>query len=470
MLGGEMPHWSDDTPVRGEVLRGLLSTASGSTLVVGPHHPDLVAAIPARQVTVLVRGVPDATRYATLPGVQVCCGSLEKLAAVPAYDTVIALDGLDRTGSTEDSAALSWADGLDRLLSVLRPGGLLLLGHGNPLGLHRLYAGATTPGDADWAVADDPGRPARLETLSAHLHRAGLSVTGEYAAYPAPRTPTTLVSRAALADPGRHGHLTSVLRRAGIPGGPLLADPRPLAATLLDAGLAAALAPSWLVVAARPGHPPLSLPEVLRTDGLTGFAETTGRTGSAETTGRPGLAATVSGPPVPRGRCLHDALLAASRAGDRPEMRALLTAWQSGDTAGVPADAIIVGEDGRLHPLAPPSDPPAVLHRLAAALRDEGQADEDAAWLATMAGIEIPLSSTSTPETLREVSAAHDRLALQVSDLQSQLRWYESRIAALRSELARADRIIGVLKTTVPGKAAKAVLTGARTVIRRLRR
>ncbi|HWS36933.1 MAG TPA: hypothetical protein VN408_29850 [Actinoplanes sp.] len=446
LLGGEMPHWSDSSPVRGDVLREVLASVAGDTLVVGPHDPELIAAIPARNITVLVRGMLDAGTGAELPGVQVCCGSLDKLAAVPAYDTVVALDGLDRTISTE-GADLTWSESLNCLLNVLRPGGRLLLGHGNPLGLHRLYGSAASAGDADWVVtAADVTRPAGLDALGDRLRAAGLTVSRDYAAYPDPLSPTVLLSRTALADPDRHGLLTSMLRRAGLPDGPLLADPRPLAAELLRHGLAAAVAPSWLVVAARPGDGTPPPPEVL--------------------------------PAVPAvaGDCLHDALLAAARSGDRPAMRALLTAWQSGDAATVPADAIIVAADGRLHPLTGPAGEP-VLHLLADALRDEGEGDETAELLAAMAGTPVAPRPAAVPQTLREVRAAHDGLAARVSDLQDQLRWYETRTAALQSELARANRIIAVLKGTVPGKAAKAVLDGARTgkrlaraAVRRIRR
>lgn len=432
LLGGEMPHWSDTSPVRGDVLRELLAvTAGGDTLVVGPHDPELVASLASRQVTVLVRGVPDTDSYARLPGVRVCCGSLERLAAVPAYDTVVALDGLDRTASTE-GGDLSWSDRLDRLLGVLRPGGVLVLGHANPLGLHRLYGPAAAAGDADWVVtAGDGTRPPDLGALCERLRAAGLTVSGDYAAYPDPVSPTALLSRAALADPDRHGLLTSILRRAGLPGGPLLADPRPLSADLLRHGLAAALAPSWLVVAGSPGHR-APLPEIL-----------------------PVPAA------IPAGDCLHDLLLTAARSGDRPAMRALLTTWQSGDLARVPADAIVIGA-GRWFALAEPGGEP-VLERLAAMLRDEGQGEEEAALLAAMAGVGLPEATPPVPETLREVRAAHDRLAQRVSDLQSQLRWYEDRTATLHADLARANRIIGALKNTAPGKAAKAVLNSARS-------
>ncbi|MDI6102561.1 hypothetical protein QLQ12_28465 [Actinoplanes sp. NEAU-A12] len=475
LLGGEMPHWSDHRPTRGAALRELVRSAHGHVLVAGPHDPELIDAIPARQVTVLVRGMRDAeqlaARWADRPGVRVCCGSLEKLAAVPAYDTVVALDGLDRTGSTE-TADLSWAAGVARLLAVLRPGGRLVLSCANPVGLHRLYAGAAPPDDAAWgpAAGDDPTRPAGLAALRAHLRDTGLDVLRDYAAYPCPQAPAALLSEAALTDPGLHGFATSALRRAGVPDGPLLADPRPLAAGLLRHTLAAPLAPAWIVVAARPGHHPLPPPDGLLTGGPLR------RTSSGWTMGE-------SRATVPTGPCLHDALLAAARGGDQPEFRALLTGWQSGENAAVDADAIIVTAGG-LVALAPPSaDGDAALRRFAAALHDEGPAElwpaeGTAALLAAMTGRAIgpPPATRAAPETLRELTAAHDRLARELSEARAQSTWYEQRTATLQSDLSRAYRIIAVLKGTTPGRAAVAVLGGvrsgrrlARAALRRLR-
>ncbi|GIF44002.1 hypothetical protein [Actinoplanes xinjiangensis] len=461
LLGGEMPHWSDHDPAGGALLRELAGTARGHVLVVGPHDPDLIDAIPARQVTVLVRGVPDAnalaSRWSGRAGVQVCCGSLEKLAAVPAYDTVVALDGLGRTGSTE-TADLPWSAGVAQLLAVLRPGGRLLLSVANPVGLHRLYAGAGTPDDAAWSAypAADPTRPAGLEPLRAHLRAAGLDVLRDWAAYPSPRSPAVLLDEDALTEPGLHGYLTSALRRAGLPDGPLLADPRPLAADLLRHRLAAALAPAWIVAAAYPGHHPSPLPDGLLAEGQLV------RTPSGWTLGAIGR--------VPAGVCLHDALLAAARTGDRPEFRALLTGWQSGPHAAVSADALLRTADGDLRPLsAPAADPEGALARFAAALHDEGlahlwPADGTAELLAAMSGVPVdpPPAARATPSTLRELTAAHDRLAERLAEARSQLTWYEQRTATLQSDLSRAHRIITVLKATPGGRAATAVLGGVR--------
>ena len=462
-LGGEMPHWSDDSPAGGAALRDLLADVHGHVLIAGPHDPELIDAVPAREVTVLVRGVPDAerlaARYADRPGVRICCGSLDKMAAVAAYDTVVALDGLDRTGSTE-TTDLPWPAGLAQLLAVLRPGGRLLLGVPNPLGLHRLYTSPASPG---WTSSDDlvPAGPAPLH---AHLREAGLTVLRDYAAYPGPTAPTALLSDTALADPDLHGVLTSALRRAGLPPGALLADPRPHAAALLRHRLAGALAPGRIVVAARPGHQAPALPDVV----LTGGASTTRLRRDAH-----GWSWDPSGAPVPAGRCLHDALLAAARSPGHPELRALLTTWQSGPCATIDADEIVVAADGTLHPMptaTAPGSRASALHRLATALHREGladlwPADDTIGLLAAMSGAEItpPAGPPSAPETLRELRDAHDRLAQQVSEARARLAWYEQRTATLQRDLSRAHRIIAVLKGTAPGKAAKVVLDGARS-------
>ncbi|GAA4942528.1 hypothetical protein [Actinoplanes utahensis] len=515
---GAMPHWSDPDPVRGAVLRDLLTGAGGDVLIVGPHDPALIDAVAGREVTVLVRGAPDARaladRYADRPGVRIRCGSLDAVATGAAYDTVVALDGVDRTGSTE-SADLSWSAAVARLLAVLRPGGRLLLTVRNPLGVDRLHT-AATPDDADWAAPDDPTRPAGPEPLRAHLRDAGLTVARDYAAYPGPREPTALLSETALTDPDLHGVLTAVLRRTGPPPGPLLADPRPLAADLLRHRLATALAPAWIVVATRPTAlppaealpetPPEALPDTpaealpdTPAEALPAAPAGTLSTALPDTLpealfagGRlrrtaHGWSWDPSGAPVAAGRCLHDALLAAARNADQPELRRLLTAWQAGPCATIGADEIVLSADGGLHPLPAPTRRPGgrteVLQRLAAALHQEGVAhlwpfEGTTELLAALSGIDLaPFPEPpAVPETLRELRDAHDRLAQRLSEARAQLAWYEQRTATLHRDLARAHRIIAVLKGTTPGRAAKAVLDGARSgkrlaraAIRRLR-
>jgi hypothetical protein len=474
MLGGEMPHWSDTGPAGGPALTELAAAARGHTLIVGPHAFGLIDAVPARQVTVLVRGVPDAgalaTRYASRPGVEVCCGSLAELAAVPAYDTVLALDGLDRAGSTE-SDGLTWDDGLAALLAVLRPGGRLLLGCENPAGLHRLLALPAGPADEDWGapVFDDPGRPAGMAALRDRLTAAGLVVHRDYAAYPGPRSPRALISPAAFGDPALRGFLAGALRRAGQDTEPMLGDPRPVSVRLMESDLAAQLAPGWFVVAGR-GGPAAALPDAVVSSGTV---HTLRRGTDGWTRTSPG-----GGPfPVPAGRNLLEALLAAIRGRDLPALRELITGWQGGELAGVDADALVVDGDGRPHDLGigASGSPRMALRNLL-----DAAPDAPADLIAAMAGIEAaPRTATARPgaAAFREVAADRDRLARELSDLQEQTLWYGQRLADRDAELARAYRIISLLKGTVPGRAATAVRGAlrngrrvARTALSQIRR
>jgi hypothetical protein len=311
--------------------------------------------------------------------------------------------------------------------------------------------------------------------LRAHLRSAGLDVLRDWSAYPSPQSPTVLLNEDALTEPGLHGYLTSVLRRAGLPGGPLLADPRPLAADLLRHHLAAGLAPAWIVAAAFPGHHPAPLPDGLLSEGhlvrtATGWTvATTGWT--VATTDRTVVTTGWTAGPVPDGVCLHDALLAAARTGDQPEVRARLTTWQSGPHAATPADALLLTSGGAVVPVSavPAGAGAPALQRFAAALHDEGlahlwPADGTAELLAAMSGLpaDQPPAARATPSTLRELTASHDRLAEQLAEARAQLIWYEQRTATLQSDLSRAHRIITVLKTTSGGRAATAVLGGVR--------
>jgi hypothetical protein len=86
--------------------------------------------------------------------------------------------------------------------------------------------------------------------------------------------------------------------------------------------------------------------------------------------------------------------------------------------------------------------------------------------IAAMAGIEAaPPSGAAWPgaAAFREVAADRDRLARELGELKEQTFWYEQRLAARDGELARAYRIISLLKGTVPGRAATAVRGALRT-------
>lgn len=450
MIGGEMPHWSDPSPAGGPALREIVTMARGDTLIVGPHSPELIEAVPGGRVTVLVRGLPDAEALAARPGIEVWCGSLEKLPAVPAYDTVLALAGPDRAVSAE-SAGLAWSDALHLLLAVLRPGGRLLLGCENPAGLHRLLALPAEPGDQSWGApaSDDPTRPVSLGALRDRLTAAGLGVLRDYAAYPAPHAPRALVSPVALGDPGLHGFLRGALPRAAVPDEPMLADPRDPTGQLLNSGLAAELAPGWVVVAGPEGSPPP--PEAVFDSGRLE---------------RSGGGWAFAGQPVPPGRNLLEALLAAARAHDLPVVRALVTAWQGSDAADIDAGAVVVDADGRMHGFGVAGEPGAALRCFA-----ESAPGVPAELIAAMAGHAPqvaqprPGGAGSPPAGvfLREVIAERDRLARELGEVRAALDWHDRRLAERDAELARAYRIIALLKGTAPGRAATAVRGALRT-------
>lgn len=248
LLGDEMLCWSDldgkhgPGPVRGAVLRPLLDAAYGRTLVAGPHDPALIDRISTGDLSLLVRGVDDgevlAGRYADA---EVHVGSLGRFRPAEQFDTIVALDGLERLGSAE-AAELGWGRSLDLLRDLLRPGGLLLLGVENFLGLHRLITLPPAVTDSDWGppAEDDPTRPAGLSRVR---ERLGLPVARVFAAYPSPYAPTALLDTAVPAGEDD----AALLARACATIDDVLMDPRRIAAGAARHGVTAELAPAWIL-------------------------------------------------------------------------------------------------------------------------------------------------------------------------------------------------------------------------------
>ena len=457
LIGGEMLHWSDlsgehgPAPAGGPIVRPLLAGVTGRVLVAGPHDPALLDALGAAEITVLVRGVADAESYATRPGVTVSCGSLEKLAAVPAFDTVLALDGLGRL-CTPEAPDLGWAETLGLLLAVLRPQGRLLLGVENPFGLHRLLALPPTPADTDWVAPDGPSTPADLH---ARLAEAGFPAVREYAAYP-----TALLGAEVLADPGLQGYLAATLT-AERPAGPLLADPDRLVAGALRHGLAASLAPGWILLA---GDIPAG-PAALTASGPLRLEN--------------GAWVQGDGSPVPAGRTLEDLVLAAAARRALPAVRELLTAWQESAAAGVPPGQVVVDASGACHGLATPVAPVEALRRLAATLIGGGYAHlwpspaDEAELTALLAGMtgreldprEVPAGQPG-PGAVRELLVARDRLERELAEARAKHEFYERTIAGRDAELKRLRQINAVLSATAPGKAVLGGLKAGRRAVR----
>ena len=528
LIGGEMLAWSDldgthgPAPAGGPVLGPLLPAVTGRALIAGPHAPELIDAIPAEQITLLVRGVADAetlaARYAERPGVTICCGGLEKLAALPSYDTVVALDGLDRLPSAE-SPDLTWDETLSQVLALLRPGGRLLLAVENLFGVHRLLTLPPTPADTDWAGPDDhdPSRPASPERLRARLAAAGVPVVRDYAVYPAPHAPTALLGGEVLSDPSLHGYLEATLVAAARPGEPapvvsgrpgqsgpavsarlgqsdaavsgrsgqsdpavpdspgqpgpvvpvssgpaaLLADPAVLITGALRHDLAGDLAPGWLLLAGDVTAGPAALiggAELRRAE--TGWV--------------------LDEQPVPLGRTLLDLLLAACHRRALPAVRDLLTAWQGSRVAGVTVDQVVVDEDGTLHGVAPAGKPLEALRELAARLLAGGYAhlwpsplDESAltALLAGMTGRELdPAAVPRTPRpghpSLSELLVTVERLERELAEARAERDFLERTVVNRDFELKRVRQINAALSATAPGKVMLGGLKAGRRAMR----
>ena len=444
LLGDEMLQWSDldgthgPGPVRGPALAPLLSGVRGRTLVAGPHHPDLIGLLPGDDLTLLVRGVADGEALAGLfPNATVHCGGLATFVAGQAFDTVVALAGLERLTSAE-GVEQPWGQTLEQLLALLRPGGTILLAVENHFGLHRLVALPSSPDDSSWtaAAAHDPTRPAGLSRVRARLG----GTVRSYVTYPDPLAPALLLDTDVLADDSVDGAVAALISGAFQPAAPVLTDPRRLAVAAVRHGTAADLAPGWVFTTGPAPEPT---------------------------------------PALPAGRTLHDLLLQAALERDLPAVRDLLTGWLDGPSAGVPADRIVVGPLGQVTALAPAGEPAEALRHFAAVLIDEGHPHpwpvptgpaDLARTLAAMTGRDLAVADLPTAAPLpgyRELLLARDRLTTELAQARARHLWYERMLTELHTSLKQAQRINLLLSAAAPGRA---LLSGARAVKRTARR
>jgi hypothetical protein len=306
LLGGEMLNWSDldrgqgggrgpfASPLVVPVLSQLLRKES-TALIVGPTAPwllerfsDLVGSL-----DIVVRSWPDAhalnLRLNGKP-VRIFCGGFEKFKQ-PAghYDVVLALDGIPRAFSA-DSRDMPWLDALHKLRDLVRPGGKLVLGVTNGMGLDAILDADRTvkpPTDDMWATSStiDLEAPPGLDAVRAALTSAGLSTDEHYAVYPeATKTSLMVHERVLSGHTGDEvlGTMTSAAFAHGLGGRPVLTDPRRMAREMMRYGTGLSLAPGWLFVtstegpagsAAAPddeeaGGPAVGFPDALITDNL----------------------------------------------------------------------------------------------------------------------------------------------------------------------------------------------------------
>ncbi|GAA0473098.1 hypothetical protein Ade02nite_86790 [Paractinoplanes deccanensis] len=503
-----MPSFTEDRPRAGGALFGHLAAhlpAGAEVLVAGPHDDALIDALAGRAtVTCLLRSQPEAIELEAR-GVRVLCGTLPKVTEAERYDVVVALDGLGRLCSVE-GPQLDWAESLQALKRLLRPGGTLLLAVENELGVHKLVDPSSTTSaqdDSAWRPLGEfdtkPGNPGRL---AARLSAEGLAIDWLGAAWPSPEAPTLIATPNALHD-GPADALAAVTASAtarAYAGRPVLSDPRRLAAAAVRGGLGPELAAAWIVAAHRAPRPAavLSLPPVLLTapvasrdagegpaaaDGaVIGLAP--GRDGAW--TRRvlhevPGHDLSALDGPLPRGRLLEELLLAACLRDDLPIVRRLLTGWASA-LPDATADNVVVHRD--TYTVLDPSVPPQadVIRRFAETLLGGGYAHPwpaatDVRTLTTIlhgaAGLPDdvpPGEDPPPPDARREHEEQIRALRRQLADAASRAQWYERELDRRDSELRKARMQIAAFSGSVGFRVAKLGYGVARKARNRLRK
>ncbi|TMR89317.1 hypothetical protein [Nonomuraea basaltis] len=484
LIGGEMPLWSDMSAIGGitdwrgtalELIRRMVP-AGGRVLAVGPHPRAVVDDVVARATSaaVLLRSYPDACAFGERhPGLAVFCGRLEVFAADEPYDLVLALDGLLRTHSAEAPAA-AWTESLDALAALVAPGGRLVLGVSNDLGVDRFIE--ARPADRDgaddqWAPHGfDPGYPSGPGALDAALESAGLTVERCYAAYPGRQAPRALLSRQALA-----GDLPDALTfPLSAKGGDrmLVADPLRLTRLVFRHRLGDELAPLWLAVATRPpaagASEAVELPSGLIEEGAAVYELT-----------RTTLKQLPDGEehPIPAGRVVEEILVEACAREDVKAVRDLLShlaTWleAGGDVAAATDSLVYDGERfAAIGRKAGPSTPPKprivlcrILWRYAVRLLAAGhhhpwpwplEADQLTLTLCGMAGrpcdpgdldlarkldaeLGQPAELAEEAPTYRDLLGARDRLADQLTAALARISRLETKLSYRERELVRA--------------------------------
>ncbi len=486
MIGGEMPEYAEQhPPADGPLYRHLLDRLPTGirVLVAGPHHTGLIRALAdRREVTCLLRSRPDAE---ALPDVDVLCGTLSKLTETDRYDVVVALDGVGRLVSPEDTP-LDWAESVRVLKRALRPGGTLLLAVENKLGVHRLVDPGTATADpaADaWTplgeFSGEPGRPDRLTTV---LGAEGLPVTSLMSGWPSLRRPSLLATPEAL----RYGPLDALSAFAAHATAgayaeiPVLSDPRRLAAASVRRGIGAELAPVWLVTAQRAARPSpaLPLPPVLFASPDASSPVVT----ELLSTPDGWLRRPVNGPaePLPAGHLLEERLLTAALGHDLPQLRRLLTGWMTELPMAAAGNVLV---DGERFTILDPGVPelPDALARFAHTLLDGGyhhpwpgvtDVVRLIAVLAGAAGVSAPpdISEMSVSIGRREQEAQLTELRQRLADAEERTRFFEVELEKREAELGRAKTQIAAFSGNLGYRAAKAGLILARAARNRIRK
>ncbi len=487
---GAMQNWSDlahhpaGASAAHRALIQQLLRPEYRVAVVGPHALDLLAGIAAQvaHLSVITRSIPDAVTIGQAllehPSADVLCASAAALIEQPEpFDLVIALDDLARVWSLE-CEPMTWAQVCDGVRRLLRPGGTLLLGVENELGLHRLTSlrsRYTSDRDEDWSVTAtfDATRPRSADALVALTGCESVQVLG---ALPTWQEQTVLVSNPGQLTPQMSTVLSAVtlgssaFRRVG-------ADPTRVTRAAVLSGRLAEFASGWILVAGPARSTPVDGARIICED-PTGQVVTylpAGQQVVRQIAGSPDEAITVSVDAQSlSGRAL-DACAGQDLAGLRSllgQLRSHLT--QSSDDGVLPAkfadtrlDNILI--DGSCLQMLAPADVDrdlddatwAALADLVLIIRARGSrhpwpvATDDVTMLATL-GAMVGLPADGAPNT--SVSAAENPRALPAHDvpgllavidrltdanaaLASRSRWFEERLNTREREMrTRAER------------------------------
>jgi hypothetical protein len=297
LLGGEMLTWSDlkqsagGGPFASSLVVPMLSRLLAGTsraLVVGPHAAWLLEhlADSVGSLDIVLRSWPDAhtlNLQLNAKPVRIFCGAFEKFQPDNGpYDVVLALDGIPRLFSA-DGEDLPWISAVGRLRDLVRPGGHLVLGVANALGLDQMLdadASVKPPTDDQWPSTTTAitTPPPGLQTIRRVLTGHDLEIREQYAVYPRLAKASLMVHERTLA--GSEGDeapaiLASAAFASGMGDRPVLTDPRRMAREMMRHGVGLELAPGWLFVVGLPnpdapdgGAEEADYPSVLITDNL----------------------------------------------------------------------------------------------------------------------------------------------------------------------------------------------------------
>lgn len=247
-------------------LQPLLADPVQRVLLAGPRAALLVSSVPvAQRVDVLVRGLHDARRIGEMAelreGVRLYCGTADAFQPDDSYDLVIALGGPERLLGP-DSRGLGVAELIGRLTGFVREGGHLVVDVANELGLDDLVSGRPDPSlssDEGWHVGAQgfDSRHLYANERAGVLERNELVPVVSFSALPSLDASRVLLRPEALdtADlRGRAANSSGFALDSLLANGPVLRDPRPTMAQVVEAGLLDDLAPAWLLVGQRGGR------------------------------------------------------------------------------------------------------------------------------------------------------------------------------------------------------------------------